>query len=468
MESWALSETPRHQVVLDLDRADRAIFEKIVLMPGSLRNVDVRDIGVDLFGRRWGAPLGITPTSLAGIIWPSADLCKAKVAAALNILVLLSTASSHTIEEIADVAPKQTWFQLYAMRDVENVKDPLNRAHAAGIEVLVITVDLPVHAKRERDIRNGFVLPLALTPGNLLELARCPRWCAAMLLAGPPRYANFEPYFKTKRMRRVSRNAFIASQAGATFGLAALERLRQSWPGKLVVKGLIAAQDVADVAARGMDGVILSNHGRRQFDAGPAPIVSVQAAVDAAKGRLEVMLDSGIRRGVDVIRSRALGASFTFVGRAPLHGVAAGRGLAGMEKAMQILLSEIDRGIAMLGYNRFEDLDSGCLAAERAQTKSDDAIVERSGRWSDLCYCARRSAARSPARWSGWAIAIIALARCWMESPRSEATPNSVTTWVTYAAGIVACSTLGTMREKLGPAASSAITDPAAYAPAAA
>jgi (S)-mandelate dehydrogenase len=335
---------------------NRDAFARLLLVPRLMRNVEARDLGVDLFGRRWGAPLGIAPTGLTGLIWPGADLHKARTAARLNLPFLLSTASSHTIEEVAALAPGQAWFQLYAMRDMEIVGDLLRRARAAGIEVLVVTVDLPVHGKRERDIRNGFVLPLRLTPANLLEFLRCPRWSLTTLRAGPPRYANFEPYFKADRMRSMSRTAFIASQAGGSFDLSSLDRLRAMWPGKLVVKGLIAPADVAEMAARGIDGVIVSNHGGRQFDAGPAPIEMIPAAVEAAGGRLEVMLDSGIRRGADVVRARILGASFAFVGRAPLYGLAAGRGQPGTDKAMDILVDEIDRAVAMLGCTGLDQL----------------------------------------------------------------------------------------------------------------
>ena len=335
---------------------NRAAFERLLLVPRYLRCVESRDLSVELFGRRWGAPVGIAPTGLTGLVWPGADLHKARTAAKLNLPLLLSTASSHTIEEVVDIAPEQTWFQLYAMRDEAMMKELVGRAKAVGIKVLVVTVDIPVHGKRERDIRNGFVLPLRLTAGNVMEFLRCPAWSLSMLRAGPPRYANFEPYFESKNMKYISRTAFVASLAGDAFDWTAWQRLREMWPHFLVLKGLVSATDVAEAAHHGADGVILSNHGGRQFDAGPAPIEVLPAAVEAAAGRLTVMLDSGIRRGVDIVRARALGASYTFVGRPPLYGLGAGAGEAGTDKAMRILIDEVDRALAMLGCTSFEQV----------------------------------------------------------------------------------------------------------------
>jgi (S)-mandelate dehydrogenase len=163
-------------------------------LPRYLRNVSDRDSGVDLFGRRWGAPLGIAPTGMCGIVWPGGDLDQARSAVAFNLPFVLSTASSHSIEEVAAVSPDHVWFQLYPVRDRDIADDLIRRADAAGVRVLVVTVDTPKHAQRERDYRNGFVLPLRLSTGTIFDMARCPAWAVALSRAGPPRFANLAPY----------------------------------------------------------------------------------------------------------------------------------------------------------------------------------------------------------------------------------------------------------------------------------
>lgn len=333
---------------------NRAAFERLLLVPRYLRNVEGLDASVELFGRRWGAPLGIAPTGFCGIVWPGGDLARARAAARFNLPFVLSTVSSHSIEEVARVAPGHVWYQLHPMRDRQIADDLVRRAEAAGIEVLVVTVDVPRHGKRERDVRNGFVLPLRPTLGSVLDIARRPRWAAALMRSGPPRFANLEPYFG-KGTKTLTRAAFIEAQAGGAFDWAALERLRERWPGRLVAKGLIAAQDVAGAAERGLDGIILSNHGGRQFDAAPAAMEVLPAAVDAAAGRLAVTIDGGVRRGADVVRARALGVDFVFAGRAFLYGLASG-GEPGLDRSLQILLNEVDLALAQLGVRGFAEL----------------------------------------------------------------------------------------------------------------
>jgi isopentenyl diphosphate isomerase/L-lactate dehydrogenase-like FMN-dependent dehydrogenase len=337
---------------------NRRAFERLLLMPRYLRNVETRDTGVELFGRKWGAPVGIAPTGMCGLVWPGGDLARARSAVRFNVPFVLSTAASSTIEDVAAIAPDHTWFQLYPVRDTDMAGSLCSRAESAGIKVLVVTVDVPKHGKRERDIRNGFVLPLRLTPANVADMARCPAWSMAMLRAGPPRFANLEPYMGTG-LNLLSRAAFIESQSGGGFDWRKLERVRETWRGRLVLKGLMAPEDVSAAADQGVDGVIVSNHGGRQLDTGPAPIEMVRGACEAAGGRLEIMLDSGIRRGADIVRARALGAAFTFVGRAPLYGLAAGGGEAGSDAALRILIDEIDRALAQLGCTDFSGLEPG-------------------------------------------------------------------------------------------------------------
>lgn len=335
---------------------NEAAFRRFRLMPRYLTKVDERTTSTEIFGRTWAAPLGIAPTGLTGLVWPTADIDKGRAAAAKNLPLLLSMASSSTIEEVAAAAGPNLWFQLYAMRDWAIVEDLLRRCRAVGVEVLVLTIDIPVHGKRERDLRNGFLFPLKLSARSVIDFALCPAWSFSTLRAGLPRYANFDSYFPDVKTGKMSRTAFIASQAIGTFDWKMLARLRAMWPGKLVLKGVMAPEDIGLAAERDIDGVIISNHGGRQLDAGPAPVEILPQAVAAADGRIPVMLDSGVRRGADIVRAVSLGAAFTFVGRAPLYGLAAAGGQRGIDKALAILLDELHRAMGQIGVNGIAEL----------------------------------------------------------------------------------------------------------------
>ncbi|MGE5146397.1 MAG: alpha-hydroxy acid oxidase [Candidatus Eiseniibacteriota bacterium] len=325
---------------------NRAAFERLRLVPRYLVDVTRRDLSTELFGRRWAMPLGVAPTGLSGMIWPGADLMLAAAATAADVPFILSTAASTRLEDVAKAAPNHSWFQLYAGRDQHIVEDLVRRAREAGFPVLVVTVDVPVPGKRPRDLRNGLTLPPRPTPRFLLDLVTRPAWLIANARAGAPRFRNIEPYVTS--VSAISLAEAMALQTAGNFDWRRLALVRAAWPGKLVVKGLMAADDVKRAADEGADGVILSNHGGRQLDSGPAPIELLPAALEAVEGRIPVMLDSGIRQGGDVVRALALGAAFCFVARATLYGVAAG-GEAGAAKALAILRDEIDRTLGQIG-----------------------------------------------------------------------------------------------------------------------
>jgi L-lactate dehydrogenase (cytochrome)/(S)-mandelate dehydrogenase len=325
---------------------NRAAFERLRLVPRYLVDVSRRDLTTELFGRRWAMPLGIAPTGLSGLIWPGADFMLARAAIQADVPFILSTAASTALEDIAKAAPENAWFQLYAGRDQDIVDDLVRRAGAAGFPVLVVTVDVPVPGKRPRDLRNGLTLPLEPGLRIALDVMRRPAWLLASARAGAPRFRNIEPYVKAASA--ITLAEAMALQTAGNFDWARLKRVRDAWPGKLVVKGLMAPADVGRAAEAGADGVILSNHGGRQLDAGPAPIELLPAALEAAQGRIPIMLDSGIRQGGDVLRALALGAAFCFVARATLYGVAAG-GEAGAARALAILRDEMDRTLGQIG-----------------------------------------------------------------------------------------------------------------------
>lgn len=328
-------------------RRNREALAQVTLWPRYFRDVSRRDSSVELFGRRYAAPVGVAPIGMANLMWPGADLILARMARDFDIPYVLSTAGTTAIEEVAAVAPDHTWFQLYVANDDAITFDLMKRAHSVGINVLVVTVDVPVPGKRNRDIRNGFQIPLRPTLANLLDLALRPAWLLAQAQAGKPTFKTLAPYAPPASGTQ-SLAAFMAAQVTSRLDCALMARIRDAWPGKLVVKGILSPEDVATAAELGADGVIVSNHGGRQLDAAPSTIEALAPVCAAAGEDLTVMMDGGIRSGCDVVRALSGGAAFTFCGRAFLYGVAAGGG-AGAKAAAAMLLDEIDRTLGQIG-----------------------------------------------------------------------------------------------------------------------
>lgn len=334
-------------------------FQAVQLLPRYLVDVSQRDQTTTLLGRSYGAPFGIGPTGLAGFARPGADLMLADAAVAANIPFVLSGAGTASIEAAAKRAPEHTWYQLYVSRDAHITADLVRRARDVGIQTLMLTVDVPVHGKRERDIRNGFVPPVHPTPSALLNMLGHPRWLLDMLRHGLPRFENWAPYAGEGATAKEV-GAFFASQIPFTQTWRDLDTLRQLWPGKLVIKGILHPADAQRALDAGADGIIVSNHGGRQLDSAPTAL-DVFPAIRAKLGqRLALMLDGGVRRGADVVKARALGADFVWLGRATLYGVAAG-GQAGAARAVAILRNEIDTTMAQMGVARMADVNADCL-----------------------------------------------------------------------------------------------------------
>lgn len=341
-------------------RRNRSALDAVVLTPRYLRDVSARRTAATLFGRTYAAPIGVAPVGLANLVWPGADRLLAAAARDADVPYILSTAGTTALEEIAALAPDHTWFQLYVAVEEHITTDLIRRARAAGIGVLVVTVDVPVPGKRNRDLRNGFTLPLRPTLPNLLDLARRPAWLWASARAGVPGFATLAPY-APKGGGPTSHAAFMARQVTPRLERTLLARIRDAWPGTLVVKGLLAAEDAVLAAELGCDGVIVSNHGGRQCEAAPATIEALPAVVAALGGRIPVAMDSGVRSGTDVVRALCSGAAFTFSAPSFLYGVAAG-GAAGAARALEILIDETDRTLGQIGCTDAATLDRGWLA----------------------------------------------------------------------------------------------------------
>lgn len=340
--------------------ANEASFNAYRLLARCLVDVTERDQSLALFGRRYAMPFGMGPTGFAGLFRPNADFMLARAAAAADIPFILSGASVALLEEVAKTAPDHVWYHLYAARDPAISADLIRRATDAGIGTLVITVDNPVLPKRERDMRNGFALPLRLKPSILLEALTHPGWIVDYYRhGGLPSMANWERYAPDGSDPGTV-GQFFRQQSPSIQTWATLAEFRALWPGKLVLKGIQHPEDAIRAAAEGIDGVIVSNHGGKAYDMLPVPLHSLAAVKAAVGGRIPVMFDSGVRRGSDILIARALGADFVFTGRATLYGVVAG-GEAGAARAVEILRDEVDRGLAMIGCPKIADLDDRWL-----------------------------------------------------------------------------------------------------------
>lgn len=338
---------------------NQSAFESIRLLPRYPVDVAARTLSASFLGRTWSCPFGIAPMGLTGVGRSGTDIALARAAAAAGIPYILSTVATTSIEAVAQAAPGHVWFQLYMTKDRAICDDLLKRSAAAGIDVLVVTADTQIPSRRERDLRNGFSLPLRFDLRSLLGMMRHPAWCLDKLANGVPRLENIAPY-QPAGTGATPLAAYIASQIDPTFDWDDIERLRAQWKGKLVIKGLLAPADAQRAVAIGAEAIVVSNHGGRALDASPATIEALPAMVAAANGKLEVLIDSGVRRGADVAKALALGARAAFVGRAVLYATAA-FGQAGADRSVAILREQFDRALGMLGCNSPGELDAQFL-----------------------------------------------------------------------------------------------------------
>ncbi|WP_321883910.1 alpha-hydroxy-acid oxidizing protein [Burkholderia cepacia] len=335
---------------------NRQVFENIRFQPHRLVDVSKRDIGTTLFGKHQAAPLVIAPTGLNGIFWPDGDIILARAAARFGIPFALSTASTTSIEAVAKASDGERWFQLYVVhRKLAELL--VERALNSGYTTLILTTDVGVNGKRERDMRNGFGLPMKYTPRTIFDGATHPRWSLSLVTHGIPQLANFA---SDQVQDTELQAALMSRQMDASFSFEDLAWLRERWPHKLLIKGLARAEDAERCIALGADGVILSNHGGRQLDSAIAPLETLSETV--ARIGAPVMLDSGIRRGSDVVKAVALGASAVLLGRATLYGLAA-RGAAGVDAVLEIMRDEIDRTLAQIGCPTITGLSPQYIAS---------------------------------------------------------------------------------------------------------
>jgi L-lactate dehydrogenase (cytochrome)/(S)-mandelate dehydrogenase len=324
-------------------------------VPRCLRDVSERDLSCSLYGRRYDRPFGIAPTGYTGLLRPNGEKMLADAAAHTNIPYVLSGVSVASLEEAARWAPAHVWFQLYPGREPGVSLDLVRRARDAGIATLVVIADMPIAAKRERDIRNGFTLPLRYTPRLILDGLRHPTWTLAYLAnGGLPPLGSWAAYVRAGATAGEIA-AYQFAQKYPTQTWADVDAYRRQWPGRLIIKGLLHPQDALRAVQAGADGIIVSSHGARQLDRAIAPLDALPAIQQAVGTRASIMLDGGIRRGADIAAALALGAEFVFLGRAVLYGLVA-HGRAGAQQAIDILSDELSRVMAQLGVGDIAQL----------------------------------------------------------------------------------------------------------------
>ncbi|MDP4835863.1 MAG: alpha-hydroxy acid oxidase [Orrella sp.] len=349
---------------------NRKAFQSYQLLPRYLLNVAQRSQSVDLFGSRYDSPIGISPTGMGGLFRLGADAMLASAAKALNVPYLLSSASNLALEDAVKIAPHNVWFQMYATSDQRINSDLVKRAIDSGVKALVLTVDVPVNANRERNRRNGFSRPFRLTRSVVLDAITHPAWLFRYLqVGGLPMLKNWQPYAPDGASADDVADLYgtLTPAPRTTWDL--LARIRETWKKPLIVKGILHPDDATQAADHGIDGVIVSNHGGRQLDSAPSPVRMLPLIASAVGHRMTVMLDSGIRRGSDLVIGRCLGAQAGFFGRPTLYAVAAA-GQAGAEHALGLIRREVDAVMAQIGVTAFEDLSHHYLLPEQGVIES--------------------------------------------------------------------------------------------------
>src|SRR5713101_1080539 len=343
-------------------RENRAAFERVRLLPKVLVNVAAVDMKVQLLGGEAALPLAIAPTGGISAGRAGAELALARAAKAFGVPFTLATPAAFTIERVAEEVGGRLWFQLYAVRDREFREKLVLRAKAAGYEAMLVTVDLPVSGKRERDPRNGFVTPYKPNWRNSRDVLFKPAWLLEIMRYGLPGMANFEGYrFSTPEGTDIV--TAVGREMDAGLDWEALKRLRDLWPRKLLLKGVERPDDAERAAALGCDGVVVSNHGGRQLDGAAPTLEALPAIVRAVGSKMTVLLDGGVRRGVDILKARALGAQAVLTGRATLFGVMAG-GEPGAHRALEILSSELERAMQLCGARSVAEIGPELVASK--------------------------------------------------------------------------------------------------------
>jgi (S)-mandelate dehydrogenase len=323
---------------------NREAYRRLRFRPRTLVDVSKRDLSTRLLGAPSAIPVVVGPTALNGLSWRDGDIALARAAAAAGVPFAMSTASMSLVEDVAREAPGRHWLQAYVFSERRITDAIIARARAADFECVVLTSDFPVAGKRERDLRTGLLPHQRFTLSTKLDMLMHPRWLATIAIHRP-RFVNVERELEPGQ----NVNSFVGhGMFDPSFSWDDIKRFRALWPRKLMLKGVMRADDAERAIAAGVDGLVISNHGGRQLDGAISGIDALPDIVRAVSGRASIFVDGGIRRGSDIAKAIALGAEGVILGRAPIYGLAAG-GQAGVARAIAILSDELDRTLALTG-----------------------------------------------------------------------------------------------------------------------
>jgi len=348
-------------------RANRADFEKIKLRQRILRDVDQRSTATTILGEPVPMPLALGPIGLGGMMHGDGEIMACRAAQAAGIPYTLSTMSINSIEDVAAAVDKPFWFQLYVMRDRGFIRELIQRAAAAKCSALMLTVDLQVLGQRHVDVRNGLTVPPEIKLKNVLDIMTKPAWAWSILKGKSKTFGNLSGH--VKGMENInSLAAWTASQFDPTLSWKDVEWVKSLWPGKLILKGILDVDDAKIAVTTGADAISVSNHGGRQLDGAPSAISALPRVVDAVGSEIEVMFDSGVRTGSDMMRALALGARSCIVGRSYIYGLGAG-GQAGVANASEILRKEFDVTMALCGVKNTAEINREMLADTESQRR---------------------------------------------------------------------------------------------------
>jgi L-lactate dehydrogenase (cytochrome) len=338
---------------------NKSDLQEVQLMPQYLKKFRGLDMSVNLFGHQYDAPFGIAPIGLQGLIWPNSPEILAKAALQHNIPYILSTVSTSGIERIADVSEGRAWFQLYHPTKNELRDDIIKRLQAVQCPVLVVLVDVPSFGFRPRDIRNGLAMPPKMSVKNILQVMGKPLWGTATLKAGIPGFATLKPYMPGN-LNMSKLGQFMNKTFTGRIDEEKIKPIRDMWKGPLILKGIVNEADAQKAIELGVDGIIVSNHGGRQIDAGESSIKTLKKLAEKYGDQIKIMVDSGLRSGPDIGRCLASGAAFTFMGRPFMCGVGA-LGNKGGDHTIAILKAQLKQVMEQLGCERVEDFPSHLL-----------------------------------------------------------------------------------------------------------
>ena len=322
-------------------------------------DVSERSTAMKMLGQDVPMPVALAPTGLTGMQHADGEILAAQAAEAFGVPFTLSTMSICSIEDVAANTSKPFWFQLYVMRDRNFIRNLVERAKAANCSALMITLDLQIMGQRHKDVRNGLSAPPKLTLGNIMDLATKPSWCLGMLGTRRRQFRNIVGHVEgVKDMSSLA--DWTTSQFDPRLSWEDVAEIRRMWDGKVILKGILDAEDAKQAVNVGADAIVVSNHGGRQLDSAASSITALPAIVDAVGDKTEVWMDGGIRTGQDVLRAVALGARGTLIGRAFLYGLGAG-GRAGVTRVLEILHKELDLTMALCGRSKLSEVDDSIL-----------------------------------------------------------------------------------------------------------